>query len=93
MLKSKIFWIVSCILSFVSFVVAFPVLLLTFYPYSIIAVALYIVIVIILSALCCRKSTQSIAKKRLLFSVLLIPVIALILILISIETGWIYFPG
>ena len=46
--KSTVFWIIYSAVSFTALIVAFPTLLFCFYPYSIIAVALYVATVLIL---------------------------------------------
>ena len=89
--KRILFWTVCYILSFVSLIIAFPVLLFTFYPYSIIAIAIYTIVVIILSI--SSFTTKRIALKPILFVSLLIPIVTLITVLVSIETGWLHFPG
>lgn len=95
MSKSKIliFWAILFILSIISFVLCFPLLLLSFYPYSIVVLSLYAIIVAILSVLSFHKKTQSIKIKRILWWILLVPMVALIVILISIQTQWLHFPG
>ena len=91
--KTILFWVICFTLSLTSLVVSFPILLFTFYPYSIAVIALYVVIVSVLSVLSFHRNTQSTAKKRVLFGVLLVPIVALITILVSIEAGWLRFPG
>lgn len=91
--KTILFWAICFILALASLVVSFPILLFTFYPYSIAVIALYVVIVSVLSVLSFHGNTQSTAKKRVLFGVLLVPVVTLIAMLISIEAGWLRFPG
>ena len=92
--KKILFWAICYILSISSLISAFPILLFTFYPYSIMAVAIYTIAMVIMSVLSFRKSTIRAAKiKQLLFVFLLIPIITLIAVLVSIETGWLHFPG
>ena len=92
--KRSLFWTICYILSFVSLIIAFPSLLFTFYPYSIIAIAIYTIDMIILSVLSFHKSTiKYTSLKQALFVFLLIPIITLIAVLVSIEIGWIHFPG
>lgn len=96
MSKSKriLFWTICYILSFVSLIIAFPILLFTFYPYSIIAVAIYTIVMVIMSVLSFYKSAiNHTAIKPMLFVFLLIPIVTLITVLVSIETGWLHFPG
>lgn len=96
MSKSKriLFWTICYVLSFVSLLIAFPILLFTFYPYSIIALVIYMIVMVILSILSFQKSTtKHIAIKQVLFVFQLIPVATLIAVLVSIETGWLRFPG
>ena len=96
MSKSKriIFWIICYILSFLSLFIAFPILLFSFYPYSIIAVAVYVVAIVVLSVFSFLKNNNKHKiLKKLLFGVMLLPVIALLTILVSIEAGWLHYPG
>jgi NADH:ubiquinone oxidoreductase subunit 6 (subunit J) len=96
MSKSKriIFWVICYILSFLSLFIAFPILLFSFYPYSIIAVAVYVVAIVVLSVFSFLKNNNKHKiLKKLLFGVMLLPVIALLTILVSIEAGWLHYPG
>lgn len=96
MSKSKriLFWTICYFLSFVSLIIAFPILLFTFYPYSIVAVAIYTIVIIILSVLNFHKSTiKPTAIKQILFVFLLIPIVTLIAVWVSIEMRWLHFPG
>ena len=96
MSKSKriIFWVICYILSFLSLFIAFPILLFSFYPYSIIAVAVYVVASVVLSVFSFLKNNNKHKiLKKLLFGVMLLPVIALLTILVSIEAGWLHYPG
>ena len=96
MSKSKriLFWTICYFLSFVSLIIAFPILLFTFYPYSIVAVVIYTIVIIILSVLNFHKSTiKPIAIKQILFVFLLIPIVTLIAVWVSIEMRWLHFPG
>ena len=96
MSKSKriLFWTICYVLSFISLILAFPILLFTFYPYSIVFVAIYTIIVAIMSVLSFHKSAiKHTAIKSMLVVFLLIPTVTLITVLVSIETGWIRFPG
>ena len=95
MSKSKriLFWTICYVLSFVSLIIAFPILLFTFYPYSIIAVVIYTIVIVFLSALNFHKSAIKLtAIKPMLLVFLLIPIVTLITVLVSIETGWLHFP-
>ena len=58
MSKSKIvlFWTICYVLSFVSLILSFPILLFAFYPYSIVVIAIYTIVVAILSVLSFHKS-------------------------------------
>ena len=92
--KSTVFWIIYSAISFAALIVALPTLLFSFYPYSIIAVALYVATVLILSTFCLfKKDTQQEWIKKILFFVMLIPVITLAVMLILIGVGVIHFPG
>ena len=94
--KSKIilFWSVCYILSLASFILAFPILLLTLFPYSIFIVGVYSFAIFVLSMLCFQKNAlEKRILKKVLFGVLLVPVIALLAILISMGAGWLHFPG
>ena len=91
--KKLLLWIIGFVLSIVSFALCFPILLFTFYPYSIVVFSIYAIMVIILSALSFYKKTQSRTIKRMLGLILVIPMIALIAVLISIQVGWLRFPG
>ena len=96
MSKSKriIFWVICYILSFLSLFIAFPILLFSFYPYSIIAVAVYVVAIVVLSVFSFLKNNNKHKiLKKLLIGVMLLPVIALLTILVSIEAGWLHYPG
>ena len=96
MSKSKriIFWVTCYFLSFLSLFIAFPILLFSFYPYSIIAVAVYVVAIVVLSVFSFLKNNNKHKiLKKLLFGVMLLPVIALLTILVSIEAGWLHYPG
>ena len=96
MSKSKriIFWVICYILSFLSLFIAFPILLFSFYPYSIIAVAVYVVAIVVLSVFSFLKNNNKHKiLKKLLFGVMLLPIIALLTILVSIEAGWLHYPG
>lgn len=96
MSKSKriIFWVICYILSFLSLFIAFPILLFSFYPYSIIAVAVYVVAIVVLSVFSFLKNNNKHKiLKKLLFGVMLLPVIALLTILVSIDAGWLHYPG
>lgn len=96
MSKSKriIFWVICYILSSLSLFIAFPILLFSFYPYSIIAVAVYVVAIVVLSVFSFLKNNNKHKiLKKLLFGVMLLPVIALLTILVSIEAGWLHYPG
>ena len=96
MSKSKriLFWTICYILSLVGLIIAFPILLFTFYPYSIIGVTIYAVVTVILSVLSfCKSAVKHTAIKQMLFVFLLIPIVILIVVLASIETGVIRFPG
>ena len=96
MSKSKriLFWTICYILSFVSLIIAFPIVLFTFYPHSIIAIVIYTIVMVILSALNFHKSAIKLtAIKPMLLVFLLIPIVTLITVLVSIETGWLHFPG
>ncbi len=96
MIKSKsiVFWSIFYLITLVCFIISFPVLLFTFYPYSIIGIILYPITVILLSLLAFKKkNTDKPIFKTILFYILLLPVITLAILLISIEIGWIHFPG
>ena len=96
MSKSKIvlFWTICYVLSFVSLILSFPILLFAFYPYSIVVIAIYTIVVAILSVLSFHKSAIKLtAIKPMLLVFLLIPIVTLITVLVSIETGWLHFPG
>ena len=94
--KSKriIFLVVCYTLSFLSLIIAFPTLLFAFYPFSVISVIVYVVAVFVLSVFSFRKNNpkQTILKKAL-FGVMLVPIITLLAILVSIEVGWLHYPG
>ena len=93
-LKRIIFLVICYILSFLSLFIAFPILLFSFYPYSIIAVAVYVVAIVVLSVFSFLKNNNKHKiLKKLLFGVMLLPVIALLTILVSIEAGWLHYPG
>ncbi len=92
--KRILFWTICYVLSFVSLIIAFPILLFTFYPYIIVAVAIYTIVMVILSVLSFHKSAiKHTAIKQVLFVFQLIPIVTLIAVLVSIETGWLHFPG
>ena len=92
--RKLLFWTICYIFSFASLVIAFPIILFTLYPYSIIAVALYAMSIIVLSVLSFRKSAnRHTIYKKILFCMLLVPIIALLTILVAIETGWLHYPG
>ena len=93
--KSKIiwFWIVCYILSLASLIITFPILLLTFYPYSVISVAFYVIGLITLSLLSFHKINVRNTIKKVLFCFLLLPIVILIIILIAIQAGVLHFPG
>ena len=96
MSKSKIvlFWTICYVLSFVSLILSFPILLFAFYPYSIVVIAIYTIVVAILSVLSFHKSAiKHTAIKPMLVVFLLIPTVTLITVLFLIETGWLRFPG
>ena len=96
MSKSKrvLFWTICYVLSFISLILAFPILLFTFYPYSIVVVAIYTIVVAIMSVLSFHESAiKHTAIKTMLVVFLLIPTVTLITVLVSIETGWLRFPG
>ena len=92
--KKILFWSVCYILSFACFILAFPILLFTLFPYSILIVGGYSFAVFVLSMLCFQKNAlEKRILKKVLFGVLLVPVIALLVILVSTEAGWLHFPG
>ena len=96
MSKSKriLFWTICYILSFVSLIIAFPIVLFTFYPHSIIAIVIYTIVMVILSVLSFHKSAiKHTSIKSMLFVFLIIPIVTIITVLVSIETGWLHFPG
>ena len=92
--KKILFWTVCYILSFVSLIIAFPILLFTFYPYSIIVITVYAIVVAILSVLSFHNNIiKHKTIKPILVIFLLIPMITLITVLLSIETGLLHFPN
>ena len=92
--KKIIFWVCYYILSLASFIIAFPITLFIFYPYSIIAFVVYAVAIVILSVFSFRKNApKNATSKKVLFGVMLVPIIALLTILISIEADWLHYPG
>ena len=92
--KKIIFWVCYYILSLATFIIAFPITLFTFYPYSIIAFVVYAIAIVILSVFSFRKNaSKNTISKKALFGVMLVPIIALLTILISIEAGWLHYPG
>ena len=96
MSKSRkfLFWTICYMLSFLSLITVFPILLFAFYPYTVLAVAMYVVMVVVFSVLSFRKSAiKRNIIKRILFGALLVPIIVLITALVSIELGWLRYPG
>lgn len=91
--KRLLFWIISYTFSLTSLIISFPVVLFTFYPYSIIAIAIYAVLLIVLSVLSFSKKNRNKIFPRALFGMLLIPIITLLSVLVSIQIGWLHFPG
>ena len=77
--KKIIFWVCYYILSLASFIIAFVV---------------YAIAIVILSVFSFRKNaSKNTISKKALFGVMLVPIIALLTILISIEAGWLHYPG
>ena len=92
--KGILFWIVCYSISLASLIVSFPIVLFTLYPYSIIGIAVYAIVVIVLSILSFRKiANKNTIPKRVLFGVLLVPIITLSSILVLIQAGWLHYPG
>ena len=92
--RSFVFWIICYILSLVCLIIAFPIVLFTLYPYSIIAVGIYVVLIVLLSISSFRSNTnKQIILKRVLFSMLLVPVVLFLTTLVAIEMGWLNYPG
>ena len=93
--KSKIilFWIICYVLSLTSLTITFPILLLTFYPYSVISIAFYVIGLVALSLLSFYKRNVNNTIKTVLFCFLLIPIVALIITLVAIQIGLLHFPG
>ena len=85
---------VCYILSLSSLLAAFPITLFLFYPYSVIILVVYAITIVFLSGFRFRKKTVPHTNiKKILFSVLLIPIIILLIILVSIQTGILHYPG
>ena len=92
--KRILLWMICYVISFLCFIIDFPVLLFAFYPYSIAALAIYIIVVAMLSVLRFRKSADQYTEIKLTLVIfLLIPMVVLIATFISIEMGWLRFPG
>ena len=92
--KKVIVWIAGYIISLSSLLAALPIALFLFYPYSVLALVVYVITIVLLSLFSFRKTTvQHTNIKKLLFSVLLIPIIVLLAILISIQIGSLHYPG
>ena len=92
--RSLFFWSISFILSFVCLITALPIVLFILYPYSIIVIGVYAALIVLLSVLSFRNNTnKQTTSKRVLFSMLLAPIVALLIILVAIETGWLHYPG
>ena len=74
----------------VCLVISFPTLLFKFYPYSIVLIALYVAVTVIFTVM------YFVLKKKVFKIVSLalysIPPSVLIIILISIQAGWIAYP-
>ena len=92
--KDTLFWIVDYTISLTSLIASLPITLFLLYPYSIIGIAVYAITLIVLSVLSFRKSADKhTILKKVLFLVLLVPIITLLTILVLIQTGWIHYPG
>lgn len=93
-LKRFFLWFICYILSSACLIMTFPIVLFTLYPYSIITVAFYAMAMVVLSVISFRNNAiEHTIIKRILFGMLLMPIIALLTILVSIETGWLHYPG
>ena len=92
--RSILFWVICYTISLASLIASLPIALFTLYPYSIIGIVVYTVTVIVLSvfSFCKTADTHTISKK-VLFGVLLVPIITLLAILVLIQAGWIHYPG
>ena len=92
--RDTLIWIVCYSISLASLIVSFPIVLFTLYPYSIMGIAVYAIVVIVLSILSFRKNADKNAiPKRVLFGMLLVPIIISLAILVLIQTGLLHYPG
>ena len=88
--KKFIIWCIGLLVAVICFLIVFPTLLFKFYPYSYISIILYLIITILFTILhlIFRKNIFEIIS----FSLFSIPVLALIIVLISIQAGWLPYP-
>jgi hypothetical protein len=93
-MRKALFWTLIFVLSIAGLAIASPILLFVVGPYvgvSVFGFALYVAAVAVLSFLSFTAYNR--IAKRLLFGVLLIPVVMLAALLISIGAGWLHFPN
>ena len=88
--KNILLWCTGIVAALVCLVISFPTLLFKFYPYSIVLIALYVAVTVIFTVMyfVLKKKVFKIAS----FALYSIPPSVLIIILISIQAGWIAYP-
>ena len=92
--RGILFWVICYTISLASLIASLPIALFTLYPYSIIGIVVYSVTVIVLSVfIFCKTADKHTISKKVLFGVLLVPIITLSAILVLIQAGWIHYPG
>ncbi len=82
--------IIFCFIALVCFVILSPVLLFLFYPYSAIGIPAYVVLTTVCSILSCKSKKSP--YQILSFGLFCLPILAFVVVLIGIQTGWIVYP-
>ena len=90
MRKSVLLWGICYALALICLLIIFPIqIFLIGSPFCFVIPAAYVVAVAVLSVLAFRKGACPRVCKRVLFGLLLIPMVAYLAVLLSVGMGWI----
>mgnify|MGYP004508748229 FL=1 len=88
--KSFLIWCAGISVALICLVIVLPTLLFKFYPYSIVLTMVYGAVTVLFTLLYFRLRKN--LYKIISFMLYSVPVVTLIVVLISIQIGWIPYP-
>lgn len=88
--KNLLLWVAGISFALICCLIVFPTILFKFYPYSILFTLLYLALTVCIPIVY-FKLKKSVYKK-ISFALFCVPACVLIIVLISIQAGWIAYP-